>query len=116
MTNYPFLQIQLYILSSLLHLIYLIHVKPFESTQSNRIEILNELTILCNGLILPIFTGFIDDPYILNIGGWLVISIILLNFSANLLYVIILRFIDIYKFLHGYIYRRKLKQEEKATV
>lgn len=73
---------------SLLYLVYLIKVKPFEDPQLNTIEMFNELTfysccILCNG-----FTERAADPEAALNVGWLFIAICAVN-VVTLLYKIL---------------------------
>jgi hypothetical protein len=59
--NFPFLQIQLLIYSTLLVILYLGVTKPFEEPFLNKLEIFNEICVLGVGYHLLLFTDFIPD-------------------------------------------------------
>ena len=58
----PQIQLQLFILMSLLNSAYLLAVKPFELPSINRVEIFNELSISAMAYTLIILTDFVDNP------------------------------------------------------
>lgn len=51
----------MYIFLSILHVIYLGSIMPFEYKKTNYIEIFNEMTILAVGYHLMLFTDFLND-------------------------------------------------------
>ena len=81
----PTIQIQFYILASVLNVILLIWVKPYETPHANRIEIFNELTILAVATHLPIFTDFVPSVDQQTIAGYSLIAVVLLNVLVHLI-------------------------------
>ena len=51
------IQIQIYMLISILNLIYLVYYLPLDTLGSNRLELFNELMVLISGYHLLFFTG-----------------------------------------------------------
>ena len=82
--NYQFAQITIFIFLSELNLIYLVCFKPFKDSKTNSLEIFNELTIFLSGMVLTIFTDFVENLDIKFYGGYCMIGIMLFNFVANL--------------------------------
>ena len=60
--KYSYLQVQLMVLHSLLVLIYIAAVRPFELPLMNRMEIFNEFCILLAATHLYWFTNYVPDP------------------------------------------------------
>lgn len=60
--------------------------KPFESKEKANNELFNELSILLVTLLLPMFSdGLEESADMLNITGYVFISIVLLNIAVNFL-------------------------------
>ena len=59
-----YLQVQLMVLHSMLVLVYITAVRPFELPLMNRMEIFNEFCILLAATHLFWFTDFVPDPEI----------------------------------------------------
>ncbi len=80
MASNPMLQVMLFNLMSLMQFMYIGIWRPFESNLQNRIELMNEASVLVVSLLLPGFTDFMED----ETGekkealGWTVISILAL--------------------------------------
>jgi hypothetical protein len=55
--RYQMIQIQIYMLISILNLIYLMYYRPLDTLGSNRLELFNELMVLISGYHLLLFTG-----------------------------------------------------------
>ena len=62
LANSPVLQINLMFAQSLIMLLYLINVKPFEVPLMNALEIFNEVCILVVTYPTVLFTGYFDCP------------------------------------------------------
>jgi hypothetical protein len=73
-----------FILFSQLNLIYIIQFRPYDDRRANLNEAFNELCILATSYTLFIFTDQVEDFWIRNIVGFLIIAIILFNFAVNL--------------------------------
>jgi hypothetical protein len=57
----PGLQLIVFFLQSVIVFIYIIHAKPFDDSELNRIEIFNEMCILVTAYHLVCFTDLIPD-------------------------------------------------------
>lgn len=82
--DYPFFQSTSLTILSTINLIYVVSVYPMERKLANRIEVLNELLILC---FCHIMTLFLNDnmPDSLNDDlGWVLIAFIAINVTMNL--------------------------------
>ena len=97
LVDYPVLQLQVFMLMSLLMLIYLVHVKPFTEQSCNRLECFNELTILAVGTCLPMFTDIDRPSGVSTVYGWLVLGIIVLNFLVNSLTITVAAVVLLYR-------------------
>jgi hypothetical protein len=69
----------------LLMVAYLVSVKPFEEPMLNRIEIMNEVTVLVASIHLFAFSDFVEDPQRQYLMGWSLISFTCLNIGINFL-------------------------------
>lgn len=58
MSKYVIVQINIYVLTSLLNIIYLISFKPFKEPIVNKVELFNEVTIYFVGSICYCFTNY----------------------------------------------------------
>lgn len=85
-----YLQVQLIVLHSILMIIYITYVKPFEIRLLNLLEIFNEYSILVATYHLYSFTAFVPDPETQYQMGWSIIGITVFNMAVNV-------FIMIYK-------------------
>lgn len=84
--SYYFLQLEIFLLTSLIVTCYNIGVRPFDTSVGNYIEIANELLVLLTVYILHGFSYYIDmesDRY--NI-GWFYIQVVAIIFFLNLVY------------------------------
>lgn len=81
----PVFQLQSYILISQFYLMYLVHVKPYESRLTNRLEIFNEGCILVVAYINLLLSDFVTDIDVHWNAGFALIGISLINFFVNLL-------------------------------
>ncbi len=61
LTEHTAFQLQINLLFSMFYLPFLIHVKPMFDPSLNRLEILNEITLLTCYLICFTYTDFTDD-------------------------------------------------------
>eukprot|EP00347_Sterkiella_histriomuscorum_P012080 403369967 len=82
--KYPFCQIQVLIMQSIMIMVYLVAVRPFETKLMNNLEIMNELGILFVSYHLTIFTDFQQDDDIQYMAGWSLIGVTLLNMTINI--------------------------------
>ena len=72
-----------------LQLAYQAHCRPNWSSNSNKIELFNEISIFLGVYCLGTFTDFVSDPKTRYICGWALIFLVLCNLVAfNLVYVI----------------------------
>jgi hypothetical protein len=86
LSDYPAFQVMLFICLSQLNLIYIVACAPYESKWANVNEAFNECCILMTSYTLILFTDYMDSAEYRDISGFLVISLILFNFLANLLF------------------------------
>jgi len=61
LTDYPGIQIMIYIFFAEINIIYLIQFKPYEDSATNYNEIFNEGCVLAASYQLFAFTDFVDD-------------------------------------------------------
>lgn len=86
--EHSFAQILLFVLSSFLMLVYLLHIMPFGNPVFNYLEIFNEICISIYGYILLLFTDLVELPDYLKYNlGYFLIILICFNFIANASYV-----------------------------
>jgi len=62
LSGHPTFQCQLFHASALFMLVYLIHVRPFNTSFLNSMEIFNEACLLLASLHVYLFTDFLPDP------------------------------------------------------
>jgi len=67
---------------------YLVSVKPFEQPILNRIEIMNEVTVLVASIHLFVFSDFVEDPQRQYLMGWSLIGVTCLNIGINFLFML----------------------------
>jgi len=79
----PGAQVQLFIMTSLLCLTYIILIKPFSQMQHNKVEAFNEACVLLVGLAFIGFTEEYDFYFLRESLGEIVMGIVCLNFVAN---------------------------------
>jgi len=70
---------------SILVMIYLAKVKPFNLPVMNTMEVFNEFSILLASLHLFQFTDFVPDPEVQYLFGWSIIVISILNLITNVM-------------------------------
>lgn len=93
------------ILASLLNIIFIGIVKPFEQHHLNKLEIFNELCILASFYHLMLFTPYINNPVLKYSIGWSIITVITFNIGINMLLIIV----DALKILKLFILKLKHK-------
>ena len=83
LTDYPNLQIFLFMGQQLAYTLYLFRLRPYEEPKMNRIEMFNELMLLLTSESLLIFTQYVDDPIAQYNFGWyptgLMLSTVMIN-------------------------------------
>ncbi len=84
LSSYPFFQVICYIFLSKFSVLYLIQVKPYKDRSTNLNEIFNECCVLTSSYTLFLFTDWIDNMRVREYNGYLIIAIILLNFTLNI--------------------------------
>ncbi|CDW79537.1 cadg domain containing protein [Stylonychia lemnae] len=100
-------QIQVMFLQSLILLVYVIYIKPFQDPEFNYIEIFNETCILMSSYHLMIFTNYVPDIEKQSIFGYTLLAITVLNVAVN---TIIMMIKTIYKIKNSF---KKLRQKIK---
>ncbi len=80
------------VLHSMLVLMYVTAVRPFEQPLMNRMEIFNEFCILLAATHLFWFTDFVADPEIQYQYGWSLIAVSVLNIFVNMLIMVLMSF------------------------
>ena len=75
-------------ITSIIYIIFVGTVKPFETRRLNQLEIFNELCILIASYHMIVFTDFVDNQDIQYLGGWSLIAVILFNMIVNLYFMI----------------------------
>ena len=88
LSEYPYAQIQSVFITSIIYIIFVGTVKPFETRRLNQLEIFNELCILIASYHMIVFTDFVDNQDIQYLGGWSLIAVILFNMIVNLYFMI----------------------------
>ena len=73
------------VLHSVLVLVYITAVRPFELPLMNRMEIFNEFCTLLAATHLFWFTDFVPDPETQCLFGWSLIAVSVLNIVVNML-------------------------------
>ena len=77
--------------------IYLLHIKPFESILTYRLEVLNEVTLVLMTSCMLTFSDIIDDDKARNLIGWAVVGIFCLNFLINIIVMLVNTFLLMYQ-------------------
>lgn len=86
LSDYPAFQVMLFIFLSELNLIYIVHCSPYDGKWANVNEAFNECCILLSSYTLILFTDYMDSVQYRDLTGFLIISLILFNFIANLFF------------------------------
>ena len=81
---YPGIQVILMFYQSVLVIAYLVYVRPFETRGLNRLEIFNEVCILCSAYHLIMFTEYVRNQVLSDEAGTTMIAITILNISVNM--------------------------------
>ena len=76
-------QLLVYRLTLLLFLIYLFHQLPYSAREKHLDETVNNLFLLCNCFLMPLFTEYVADPEMRYSLGWLQVAL----FSAQMCYI-----------------------------
>ena len=71
------------VIHCLLMVAYLVFVKPFEQPMLNRVEIMNEVTVLVASIHLFAFSDFVEDSQRQYLMGWGLIVFTCLNIGIN---------------------------------
>jgi hypothetical protein len=85
--DYLFLQLELYMLTSLVCLGFLVVVKPYENTLNNVLEMINEALVITTIYILHSFSLVPKGSQRFKIGWFylaLIAAVVLLNLAINL--------------------------------
>ena len=82
--SHPFFQIQMMVAHSIMIIIYIASVKPFENPLLNRLEIFNEVCIISATYHLFFFPEYTDDPEFQYQLGWSIIGVTTLNIAVNM--------------------------------
>src|SRR5689334_5661752 len=77
--NYPGIQVHILIVTCLFMIIFINITKPFTDKRRNRIEKFNEGCCLLTSYLMLLFTNFNYDLDVLEICGWVMIGITLIN-------------------------------------
>eukprot|EP00347_Sterkiella_histriomuscorum_P014104 403362154 len=107
--DYQVFQIQILTLQSVIIIMFIVWVKPFDNVKLNNMEMFNELCILLCCYHMITFTNYLNDVDIQYNLGWTMIFVSLLNILVNA----ILMFIDSSKKLKPLIIRLKDKCKQK---
>lgn len=83
-----FLQISSLSLQSILVVIYIMWVRPFESRFLNNLEIFNEICILIVSNHLYLFTQYMPNPELQYTCGWSITLITISNVFVNMIVII----------------------------
>jgi len=86
LSGYPAFQVMIFIFLSELNLIYIVHCAPYEGKWTNINEAFNECCILLSSYTLIVFTDHMDSMQYRDFTGFLIISLIIFNFIANLFF------------------------------
>lgn len=90
--SYPMVQLQCFVMLSVMSLTYLIAVRPHQSKLLNVLEIVNELITLGCMYHLFIFTDFVRNHDVIYLSGWSLIILILTMIASNTLIIFMLLF------------------------
>ena len=88
LSGHPTFQCQLFQASALFMLVYLIHVRPFNTGLLNKMEIFNESCLLLASLHVYLFTDYCPDPGFRYRAGWSLVVLTLANLLVNLLFML----------------------------
>eukprot|EP00347_Sterkiella_histriomuscorum_P017396 403349537 len=83
--EYPYIQLQALIFMSMLLMMYLKFIKPFESSLMNLMEFINEGCILTVAYNLTLFTDYQPDPDRQYQIGWVLITVTVFDMLLNIL-------------------------------
>ena len=91
MPKFGNLQLSLHILCSFTSLVYTALVKPYINESQNSQEICNEVFILLGGYHMIVFTDFVPDEFVTELGknfktqiGWSLIAVLAANVAFNI--------------------------------
>ncbi len=93
--NYPIFQIMALTMMSIVMLIYIMLVKPYDDRRLNRMEVFNELTVLMCAWHLLLFTDMITDTDVKWMAGWSMVLITGFNLIFNIGLVLTLSLVTI---------------------
>ena len=111
--DYPLMQMQVYIITSLIVISALVGILPYNTKTMNAIEIFNEVCILIISHQLPLFTLLFDYPDFQYQFGWAVIFITIINMLVNMLIVMVSLFLTLKKTLQKLILKWKVWRMRK---
>ena len=99
--------------SNLIFLAYLTSVKPLEAPSKNRLNIINEFTILLIAYLVACVNDLKYEPETNLQIGKIIVTLLICSWSCNLLIVLYALFRDIYTFCKRKYYKRKIKNRQK---
>jgi hypothetical protein len=112
----PIVQIFVQFFCCLLMLLYLADVRPLNSPFLNRMEIFNEVTLLCCSYFLFAFTDFVAEAGTRYMLGWGFIGLIGMNVMVNLGALFYSMFVNVRALLRPHIYKWRLKKWEAGKL
>lgn len=83
-TDWPFLQVMVYLYLCTGHMIYLWEVMPFGHPNMNYLEMFNEMCVLAAGYHLIVFSQLVDDFEMKYNAGWSIIALTVLSILVNM--------------------------------
>jgi len=86
--DYPYIQLMLSIIVTMLVICYILVTRPFEEALLNKMEFFNELSVLIASYIILLFSPFLDDYNLIYKMGWLMIGIVSFNLIVNMLVIL----------------------------
>ena len=102
------LQIQIVMLKTILFGLYLVHIRPYQTPSSNRIELVNEILTQLSTYCLVIFQVLMPQPAKRYQSGWYLIALIVVMMCFNLIVMIV-------ETVRNLIRRCKLRHKRKRN-
>jgi heme/copper-type cytochrome/quinol oxidase subunit 4 len=106
LTGIPGLQVNLFIYSSVMYLIYVNIVSPYDASAQVNVDTVNEFMLLCISYHFLLFVDLVQDPEIKYKLGWTLVALIMLVVAANIVYIAIFS-------IKGSLHQRKLDKIKK---
>jgi hypothetical protein len=98
----------------MLLLLYIVDVRPLNSPFLNRMELFNEITLLCCSYFLFAFTDFVAEASTRYAMGWGFIGLIGMNVLVNIGALFYSMYLNIRALLRPLIYNWRLKKLQQA--